>query len=45
MIETLITVGIVLGALGYIGAKVTRSVRAARATRDGGCGSSCGCDG
>jgi hypothetical protein len=45
MFETLLTMGIVFGAVGYIGVKVTRAVRAARAPRDSGCGSSCGCDG
>ncbi|MQA90293.1 MAG: FeoB-associated Cys-rich membrane protein [Gemmatimonas sp.] len=43
MFESLTVVAIVLGALGYLGVRVSRTVRAARTAKEGGCGESCGC--
>jgi type II secretory pathway pseudopilin PulG len=43
MLESLALVAIIGGALGYLGVRVSRTVRAARASREGGCGDSCGC--
>lgn len=42
MLQTLIVLAIVLGAVGYIGRNFARTVRSARASKDAAC-TSCGC--
>jgi hypothetical protein len=42
-LQQIIVVAIVLGALGFIVAKVVRAVQAARSKRAAACASGCGC--
>ena len=43
LIQQLIVAAIVLGALGFVAAKVVRAVQAARSKRQAACASGCGC--
>jgi len=43
LLQQLVVLAIVLGALGFVAVKVVRTVRSARAKRDAACGSACGC--
>jgi hypothetical protein len=43
-LQTLLALLLVAAAVLYVGRRAWRTLRAARATADDGCGSSCGCD-
>jgi len=43
MFETLAVATIIVGAVCYLGVDLARKVKAARSSRENGCGSSCGC--
>jgi hypothetical protein len=42
--QTIVVILLVTGALTYLGARVWRTVAAARARKAGGCGANCGCE-